>query len=216
MNELDPAYVTIGRVPEGGCFLFTATLVDKDGVTPIPGTDLLSLKLTLTDLATGIVLNSRDGAQPLLSDPSLGVTVDANGLLTWAASAADNPFVRVAPPPYEGEAEDHQAVFEWSWNSGVNSRKVFVKVEKYLKSFTVDGSGSVELADATYAEDGVTPLPDVLVWVTSDADGELRVAGPKLTDADGLFTFMLDPGSYYLWAMRPAYEFANPTLITVP
>lgn len=53
------------------------------------------------------------------------------------------------------------------------------------------------------------------VWVTSDVGGANIVAGVLHSDADGMVTFMLDPGSYYLWAQRAGVNFNNPTPFTV-
>lgn len=53
------------------------------------------------------------------------------------------------------------------------------------------------------------------VWITSDAAGALLVAGTLHSDAAGLVTFMLDPGTYYRWCQRAGVNFTNPQLFTV-
>ena len=41
------------------------------------------------------------------------------------------------------------------------------------------------------------------------------VAGTLVTDAFGKATFMLDAGSYYLWAQKAGTNFTNPTTFSV-
>lgn len=53
------------------------------------------------------------------------------------------------------------------------------------------------------------------VWITSDAAGANLVAGTLHSDAGGLVTFMLDAGTYYVWAQRAGVNFTNPKLVTV-
>lgn len=217
-EALAPEYLNIGPVPAGiGTFIFTGTLVTEDGVTPIPDGSLETLTLTLVDERTREVINSRN-AQDVLN--ANGVTVDeTTGELTWVSSAADNPFVKLAPPPLEGEIERHLAIFEWTWNDGSNAlsgaRKVFIFVEKYLGAAPRDGDGSVETSDYVYEADGETPVDDAQVWVTSDSAGTTVVAGPTYTNELGLWTLNLDPGTYYLWVSRPEFEVSGPNTLTV-
>ena len=53
------------------------------------------------------------------------------------------------------------------------------------------------------------------VWITSDAAGANVVAGTLHSNAGGLVTFMLDPGTYYVWAQRAGVNFTNPMMVTV-
>jgi hypothetical protein len=53
------------------------------------------------------------------------------------------------------------------------------------------------------------------VWVTNDAAGLDVVAGTLHSNAGGLVTFMLDSGTYYVWAQRAGVDFSNPMLVTV-
>lgn len=56
----------------------------------------------------------------------------------------------------------------------------------------------------------------VKVQVSSDADGNERVAGPLWSNALGVAgPFMLDPGSYYVWRYLANANLANPQIITV-
>ena len=76
---------SIARYERGETAVFTATLRDKDG-TAIPAASLASLTLTLTDAASGGVVNSRD-AQDVLN--TANVTVNSSGGLVWTIQIAD-------------------------------------------------------------------------------------------------------------------------------
>jgi hypothetical protein len=59
-------------------------------------------------------------------------------------------------------------------------------------------------------EDAETgPISGVYVWVSTDAAGTIKVASGT-TDANGLVTFWLDAGTYYLWRSKAGYSFINP------
>jgi hypothetical protein len=75
------------------------------------------------------------------------------------------------------------------------------------------GSGST--ATPITITDGVNSLDGVAVWITTDIAGSHLVAGQLFTNASGLVTFMLDPGTYYCWKQLSGYNFTNPQLFTV-
>jgi hypothetical protein len=60
-----------------------------------------------------------------------------------------------------------------------------------------------------------SPSDGVEVWVSTDSSGSNVVAGTLVTDAFGKATFMLDAGTYYLWAQKAGNNFANPTSFSV-
>jgi hypothetical protein len=87
---------------------FTATLVGEDGVTPIPGSTLTTLTLTLyCEDADLTIVNSRTAQNVLQAN---GVTVDEAGLLTWILSADDLAILHDSVP-----FERHIALFQWTW-----------------------------------------------------------------------------------------------------
>ena len=50
---------------------------------------------------------------------------------------------------------------------------------------------------------GGAPVPDADVWITSDAAGDVVVAGTLQTDSGGHAAFLLDAGStYFLWVQK--------------
>jgi hypothetical protein len=60
-----------------------------------------------------------------------------------------------------------------------------------------------------------TPLGNVKCWISTDIAGSNVIAGSLLTDYLGKVTFLLDPGTYYLWRSSPYYTFHNPQQFTV-
>jgi hypothetical protein len=77
------------------------------------------------------------------------------------------------------------------------------------------GAGSRSTTVTVTWPDGVTPIEGVAVWVTTDAAGTNVVAGTLYTDTQGHATFLLDPGTYYLWRQLSGFNFANPQTLTV-
>jgi hypothetical protein len=77
----------------------------------------------------------------------------------------------------------------------------------------IAGAGAIE-HEVTVNEGG-NPSDGAEVWVTTDIGGANVVAGTLSTDASGNATFMLDAGSYYLWAQKSGVNFTNPTAFTV-
>lgn len=58
------------------------------------------------------------------------------------------------------------------------------------------------------------PIVGATVNVSSDAAGTIIVASGT-TDANGLVSFNLDPGTYYIWRSHSAYTFTDPDTETV-
>ena len=69
--------------------------------------------------------------------------------------------------------------------------------------------GSETCNYTVYDTDGVTPLSGVKVEVTTGEDGSGHVT-TGYTNAFGIVTFKLDPGTYYLWRSRFDRVFVDP------
>lgn len=103
-------------VTEGNSVIYTAILKDAAGVV-LPLASIDSITLTLYDVATGTIINSRT-AQDVLNTNQ--VTIHAtSGLLTWSALPADMAIVGT---PDAGDVETHVALFEcvYSTTKGLN------------------------------------------------------------------------------------------------
>jgi len=93
----------------------TAVIEDEAG-TPVPGTSLLTLTLTLystSDSPAYAIINDRSDQDVLNAE---GVTVDAEGNLAWQTASADTAIQDSVL-----EKETHRAVFKWTYASGSNT-----------------------------------------------------------------------------------------------
>lgn len=105
---------------------YTATIKDEKGVALV-GADsaLVTLKLSLFDEATGQIINSRSNQNVLNAN---GVTVWADGSLSWRLDPADNAIVNPAK-----RTERHIAEFSWTWGTPTKTgrHKVVIDVENF-------------------------------------------------------------------------------------
>ena len=77
---------------------------------------------------------------------------------------------------------------------------------------TAGGAGAVTEAITIYADDGSTPLDGAEVWITNDVDGvdgESVIAGTLFTNTNGVVTFNLDIGDYWLHVQAGRYNFTT-------
>jgi hypothetical protein len=98
---------------------YTATIKDENG-TAIPAASLTTLTLTLYEQTTQTIINSRNQQNVLNLQ---GVTVDAQGLLTWVMTPADNAHLGVA------QKEQHVALFEFTYAAGAKRGQAEVLFE---------------------------------------------------------------------------------------
>lgn len=91
--------------------LYNAVLLDENDATVAPA-QLSSLTLTLTDRATGAVINSRAGVSVLNAN---GGTLDISGNFYMQFTALDNQIVSTSSP----QVEVHVALFQWTFGSGL-------------------------------------------------------------------------------------------------
>jgi hypothetical protein len=97
-------------------------VVRDDAGVALPGASLTSCRLTLTDVATGAVINGRDAVDVLNAGPG---TIDAEGNGVLLLAGADNAIVG------HGPREDHEALLEWAWVGGASPGKhrILLRVE---------------------------------------------------------------------------------------
>jgi len=105
--------------------VYTATLLDETGAA-VALASLDSLKLTLLDLATDTVINSRD-RQNVLNVNNV-VFHATSGLLTWTIQQEDNVIVTAATT--DDASEKHLAIFEAVWST---TKRQNHRVELYVK-----------------------------------------------------------------------------------
>ncbi len=106
-------------------------------------------------------------------------------------------------------------------NVGTVSYKVTDGTKTHIIPVTIDsgsinlvGLGSIEAPLIIESTNGER-IDGVAVWVTQDLAGDKVVAGTLYTDGQGLVTFWLDEGTYYVWKQLNGYNFNNPDQITV-
>ena len=112
-----PNATTFDGITEGSSSRYTATLVGPDGTTPVDGGLLTKAELTLFDLASDTIINSRNAQDVKAGTPSVpvhGVSFDSTGHLVWQMSAADNPMIG------SDELERHVAIFRLEWTDANN------------------------------------------------------------------------------------------------
>ena len=105
--------------------IYTATLTDEKGAA-ITLAALTAITLTFYDVATGTIINSRNG-QDVLNDNN--VTISAGGLLTWTMQQADN-IIQTATQA----VERHRALLEW--NSGTPAKYGKHEVDFFVLNLT--------------------------------------------------------------------------------
>ena len=93
-------------------------------------------------------------------------------------------------------------------------------VANLVDSNALSGGGGSNVGSGAISHEitvnvGGSPSDGVEVWVTTDSSGTNVVAGTLVTDAFGKASFMLDAGSYYLWAQKSGANFTNPTSFSV-
>lgn len=93
-------------------------------------------------------------------------------------------------------------------------------VANQVDSNALSGGGGSNVGSGAISHEitvnvGGSPSDGVEVWVTTDSSGTNVVAGTLVTDAFGKASFMLDAGSYYLWAQKSGANFTNPTSFSV-
>ena len=76
------------------------------------------------------------------------------------------------------------------------------------------GGGSVSYTQ-NVTDNASNPLDGVSVTVRTGTSVALTPSASGTTNAFGNVTFMLDPGTYYIWCQRAGTNFTNPTAITV-
>lgn len=79
----------------------------------------------------------------------------------------------------------------------------------------INSLGSGSTPNTITVDDGTNPVEGAAVWVTSDESGTSVVAGTLYTDTLGRVTFMLDPGTYYVWVQSSRINKTNPTTLIV-
>jgi hypothetical protein len=114
LTSTEPALIAIVTVNEGNVVLLSGTLLDEESA-PVPVAALGTMTLTLYDLATDAIINSRDGQNIL--NLNGGTFAPTSGAFELTLGSADNPIVTPAAIPV-GQTETHIALLESTWSGG--------------------------------------------------------------------------------------------------
>jgi len=71
------------------------------------------------------------------------------------------------------------------------------------------GSGAITWTYTLTRSDNGNPIAGAAVWATTDEAGT-NVVASGVTDVNGVVTFYLDAGTYYIWRQLAGYDFTNP------
>lgn len=187
-----------------------AALNDFDPTTQTVTTDAASRTASQADvsgLATAAsiaALNDFDPATEQVVASNMRGTDNANTIAPVDVSA-DVTAVKAVVDKLDTAMQLDGAVYQFTTNA--------------LERAPASGSGGVvgpgAISHTVTVNSGGNPVDGAEVWVSTDSSGNNVVAGTLTTDAFGKATFMLDAGSYYLWAQRSGVNFTNPTAFTV-
>lgn len=112
---------TIDVLERGSC-RFSGTLSDEAD-DPVAAASLDDFTLTLYDLHSDTIINSRDAISVLNAN---GGTMGASdGVFTMQFSSLDNPIVANLD---EGDTEDHYALFTATWDGGDGQLSFIVRL----------------------------------------------------------------------------------------
>jgi hypothetical protein len=103
---------------------YDATVEDDAGVA-IPAASLSSVVLTLYDVATGTIINLRDGQDVLNAN---NVTISSSGALQWLMQPEDNIVVTS-----DSVVEHHKALFEFVASGRESKHEVNIYVSNLAK-----------------------------------------------------------------------------------
>lgn len=117
-----------------------------------------------------------------------------------------------------GNESSYQNIDFDAYTSNINSPTIDYDILKAVNNIQgsgneYSGSGAIQKI-VTITSRGVI-VEGAEVWVTTDEAGLDIVAGTLYTNQEGKVYFMLDEGTYYVWAHKVRYNFSNPTRIEV-
>ena len=177
-------------------------------------TDSLPNGGALSDLATAVsiaALNDFDPATQTVTTDAASRTAsqaDVSALATAAALTTTAAVVdsnKVILDKVDSALEADGPVHRLTTNA----------LEQAPSGGSGDAVGSGSTSHEVTVNVAGSPEAGVDVWVSTDSAGSNVVAGTLVTDAFGKATFMLDSGTYYLWAQKAGANFTNPTSFTV-
>lgn len=140
-------------------------------------------------------------------------SISAIGIITTAIKAKTDQLTFTVALHVDATATATIAASDIRDAIGMAAADLDTQLDAILAS-GAGGAGSVSYT-VTITDNVSAPLDGAGVWVTTDEAGTNVVAGTLYTNASGIATFLLDPGTYYLWCQHSGYNGTNPTVVTV-
>ena len=162
-----------------------------------------AFKADVSALATQASVDTIDGIVDAIKVKTDELTFTVPGSVDATATATVDSSA-IANAVWEESKSSHTTAGTFGYN---------LDAQVSLAAITRIGSGAIS-HEITVNVAG-SPEDGVEVWVTTDSSGTNVVAGTLVTDAFGKAQFMLDAGSYYLWAQKSGANFTNPTSFSV-
>lgn len=148
---------------------------------------------------------------------TLYVMKDGGSVNALADTSATENDATNAPGLYtfnltQSETNGDKLVF--SGQSTTANIEIVPQVVYTVERSSEAGSGALPVTITIRTVDSA-PVANAEVWITTDAVGLNTIAGTLLTNSSGVVNFLLDTGSYYMWAQKPGYNATMPQTIEV-
>lgn len=170
------------------------------GGSPLQSTDtrldkLANLDAAISTRASQTSVNSIP-TNPLLTDDTrlnnIDATISSRSTQTSVSAIPTSPLL--------------------SNDSRLNNLDVAVSTRSTQSSVdSITGSGKTKWTYTLTLPDGVTPIPNANIWITSDIEGN-NIIGSTVTDSYGQANFAVDKGAVYVWISKTGYKFNNPDM----
>jgi hypothetical protein len=216
LNDFDPATDTVANVTTVG---FVTNPVTTDSASRIASqTDVSALSTSAEIAALNDITAADVWSYATRTVTSGGGTAPADTYAYFVQGGNEDVFKADVSALASQSSVD-------TVSGNVNSVKsktdqLTFTVANQVDSNALSGGGGSNVGSGAISHEitvnvGGSPSDGVEVWVTTDSSGANVVAGTLVTDAFGKASFMLDAGSYYLWAQKSGANFTNPTSFSV-
>jgi hypothetical protein len=206
IRELDDVTVLVGTGPNGAVYRST----DMGGTWSLVKINIATASLVheICDLGEGLVLATTDNASRISRSSDYGRSWSVENITMSVERTALDDFTQVI-----GAVSSLWSVFaplqSGADSAAASAASADAKLDAVkLKTDAIGGPGAITWTYSLTTDD-TTPIADADIWVTTDHAGS-NVVASAVTDAFGVVTFHLDPGTYYVWAQKAGWNFANP------
>lgn len=134
--------------------------------------------------------------------PSIALIADDYGVIFYEQAGGVPTLVDKRIGVWPGQ-------LSWDGNKIISHHTLDIAIQN-IENVGI-GPGADQVTLQVCLEDGVTPVADADIWITTDAAGNNVIAGTLQTDSAGKATFLLDAGvTYWRWVQKDGFTFNNP------